>query len=417
MKKILAVAMFLSILTILMLACATTTSTANADASEQAIKEAEQARIDSLDYAIKIELSLGLEYHKNAQYTDAIPHFKKIIYELDPSEQRAWKYLADSYFRLDHPDSAFAAYTEGIEKFPDMSYLHRGLAILYQKMASEGEVEYMDSALAEYCTACRLDENEAYSAAQIGLILLSRGNLDSSQVWFEISAKADSNQIDIWEKLADIYMVRGNWEGVRKAYKNLTRIDPENTEYALNHGRAQANTGDYENAIATLNAYIESNPDDFKGYKYMGLVHSASGKYSLAQKSFVKAEDIAPDNIKLLLDIADTYIDMKQLSSANKYLRKARAIDPNSCQAIVVEGNICVAKMRGEVSDEGVGVRDKLRFECCRDIYCRAASRGCERWSDVARMKMKYLDQFMPTAQEKKEFYFINPELKGKICE
>jgi len=417
MKKILAVAIFLSIFMILMLACATTISTADVAAAEQAGKEAEQARSDSLDRAIKIELSLGLEYHKNAQYHDAIPHFKKIIDELDPSEQRAWKYLADSYFRMDQPDSAFAAYTEGIEKFPDMSYLHRGLAILYQKMASEGEVEYMDSALAEYCTACNLDESEAYSAAQIAIILLSRGDLDSSQIWFEVSAKADSNQIDIWEKLVDIHMVRGNWEGVREAYEHLVRIDPQNTEYALNLGRAQANTGEYENAVATLNAYIESNPDDFKGYQFMGLVHSASGKYSLAQESFFKAEDIAPDNIKLLLDIADTYIDMKKLSSANKYLRKARAIDPNSCQAIVVEGNICVARMRGEVPEEGVGVKDKLRFECCRDIYCRAANRGCERWSDVSRMKMKYLDQFMPTAQEKKEFYFIHPELKGKICE
>jgi hypothetical protein len=32
-------------------------------------------------------------------------------------------------------------------------------------------------------------------------------------------------------------------------------------------------------------------------------------------------------------------------------------------------------------------------------------------------MKMDYLKQFLPTDQERKEFFFIHPELQGKICE
>ena len=411
MKKFIAIAMFLSLLSILILACATTSSSQKTEAQSQANTEAQQARKDSLDMQVKIELSLGMEYYKNGQYTDAIPHFKKIINELAPEETRAWKYLADSYFRLDMPDSAFDTYKAGIEKFPEMSYLHRGIALLYQKKAAAGEKSFLDSALVEYETAFELDDKEAFSAAQIGLILLSRGMLDSSIVWFENSAKADSNQVEIWEKLAELFSVRGNWNGVRRAYENLVRIDPENTDYALSLGRAQANTGEYENAVATIEAYIEANPNDYKGYRYMGLIHSAKGKYVL------KAEKLAPDNVKLLLDIADTYVDMKSFGSASKYLRKARAIDPKSCRAIVTEGNICVGRARNKVPEEGVGVEDKLRFECCYQIYRRAVSQRCDIWADVARMKLKYLDQFMPTAQEKKEFFFIHPELKGKICE
>ncbi len=417
MKKALAIAVFCIFIAVAAISCATTTTGDQVQAQEQALKSAEKERSDSLDQEIKIALSLGLEYYKNAQYNDAIPHFKRIIDELDPEEIRAWKYLADSYFRMDQPDSAFAVYSEGIERFPAIGYLHRGVATLYQRKASAGNPEYLDSAIAEYSLAYSLDSTESYSATQVGLILLSRGMLDSSVVWFNYSVKADSNQIDTWLKLADLYLVRGNWEGVKESYRNLSRIDPENPEYILNLGRAQANTGEYDNAVTTLDAYIKANPNDFRGYQYMGLVHAAKGKYDMAQQSFAKAEKLAPSNVRLLLDIADTYVTMKNYGSASQYLNKARSYDPKSCQAIIVEGDICVARARAEVPPEGVGVKEKLRFECCYEIYRRAICPECDRFADIARMKLRYLDQYIPTAQEKKEFFFIHPELEGKICE
>ncbi|MCK5833513.1 tetratricopeptide repeat protein [bacterium] len=416
MKRFIVFAIFVATVLMAIISCATIPSAEQIEAQEVARAEAEKQRSDSLEQEIKIALSLGLEYYKNSQYVDAIPHFKRIINDLNPEENRAWKYLADSYFRMDQPDSAFAVYKEGISKFPEIGYLHRGIATLFQRKASENH-EYLDSAITEYAMAYKLDSTESYSATQIGLILLSRGMLDSSVVWFNYSVKADADQIDTWLKLADLYLVRGNWVGVREAYQNLTRIDPSNTEYILNLGRAQANTGEYENAVATLDAYIEANPEDSKGYQYMGLVHTAKGKYDLAQQAFREAEKLAPNNIKLLLDIADTYVDMNSYSSANQYLRKARSCDPKSCQAIIIEGNICVGKARADVPPEGLGIKEKLRFECCYEIYKNAICADCERVADIARMKLRYLEQFMPTPQEKKEFFFIHPELDGKICD
>ena len=149
----------------------------------------------------------------------------------------------------------------------------------------------------------------------------------------------------------------------------------------------------------------------------MGFIRSANKDYSGAVDAFKKAEKLASDNEDLLLDIANTYVDMDRLGSARQYLQKARRIDPQSCKGIIIEGNICVEQTRTEVSEEGVGVRDKLKFKCCRDIYRRAVCKRCGKWADVARLKIDYLDQFMPTAQEEKEFYFINPEMEGKICQ
>jgi len=381
---------------------------------------ADQARRDSLDYEIKKSLSLGLEYYKNEQYVDAIPHFRRIINELDPDEERAWKYLADSYLRLGIPDSALAVYEQGIEKFPEKSYLYRGCGLVYQQRASDNQefqVAFLDSAKTYYIKSFTLDKTDAFSSAQIARIFLSRTQLDSAIVWFEHSSEADSGDIDVWEKLADLYMIRGNWEGVRQAYSNLHRIDATNSDYALNLGRALANTGDYENAVATLNQFIESNPDDVKGYQYMGLVHAAKCHYSNAMESFAKAEKLDPKNVKLLLDMADIYVDMKQYGSADTYLSKARRIEPNNCQAIVVEGNICVGRARACVPEEGIGVRDKLNFECCYNIYKSARRADCERWANTAKVKMDYLKQYLPSEQEKNEFYFIHPELKDKICQ
>ncbi|HHS50188.1 MAG TPA: tetratricopeptide repeat protein [candidate division Zixibacteria bacterium] len=419
MKKFIPLAIFAVALLVTVFACATAgPSPQQLEEQERARQEAKEARSDSLEQEVRIAWSLGMEYYKNTQYADAIRYFKQMVEELDPMDNRGWRYLADSYFRMGEHDSAFAVYAEGIQRFPEIAFLHRGLAMLYQRKAAEGQPELLDSAIASYIIAYELDNTDAYSPTQIGMVLLSRGMLDSSLVWFTRSVEADPNQTDTWLKMADLYLVRGNWEGVREAYRNLARIDPTNTEYALNLGRAQANTGDYEDAVATLEAYIVSNPEDYRGYQYMGLVHAAKERYDLAQRSFIDAEKLAPTNVRLLLDIADTYIQMKRFDQATQYLNKARQQDRNSCQAIVVEGDICVGRARAAVPEEGVGVREKLRFECCYEIYSRAVNRGdCDRWGDVARMKMRYLDQFLPTAQEKTEFFFIHPDLEGKICD
>ncbi len=381
----------------------------------------EQVRQDSImTYEKNKALSLGLEYYKNQQYRDAIPYFRRIIEEIDPGEERGWKYLADSYLRLDLPDSAMAVYEQGLEKFPDRGYLHRGCALVCQKRASQdpsAQDEQLEKALVEYKLACDLDTTDAFSAEQIGRIYLSRALLDSAIVWFEFSVLADPDNIDVWEKLADLYLIRGNWEGVREAYSNLRRIDPNNADYKLSLGRAQANTGDYENAVSTLKDYIQDNPDSAKGYQYMGLIHAANKKYSDAMNAFAEAEKIDPQNAKLLLDMADIYVDMGQYGNAESYLAKARRIESNSCQAIVVEGNICVGRARASVPEEGIGVREELSFECCYEIYRRARRSDCEKWANAAKVKMDYLDQYLPTEQEKSEFFFIHPELKGKICQ
>lgn len=376
---------------------------------------------DSLDFEIKKALSLGMEYYKNSQYSDAIPYFRKVVENLDPENELAWKYLADSYFRLNEPDSAFAVYGGAIAKFPKIAYLHRGKAVLYQKRAAEsdtGKDKWLDSALAEYKIAYSLEPTkESFSATQIGRIFLSRAQLDSSIFWFEVSTRADSNDVDIWSRLVELYLVRNNWQGLRDAYRNLHRIDPENPEYTLNYARALANTGDSENAFTTLKKYIEMNPDDYRGYQYMALIQCAKCEYREAIKTFSEAEKRASDNVKLLLDIAETYILMKQYDNAERYMNRVRRYEPNNYQATIIEGDICFGRVKENVPAEGLGVCDKLKFECCYQIYKRVDRSDAEVWQLVAKSKLDYVKQYLPTDQEKKEFYFIHPELEGKICD
>jgi tetratricopeptide (TPR) repeat protein len=417
MKKVILASLLVIVFSAIIISCASTQS-ANTSA-QQTTSQMDQAKKDSLDYETKKALSLGTEYYKNGQYAEAIPYFKKIVTELNPEEDRAWKYLADSYFRLNLPDSAFAVYAEGISKFPKIAYLHRGLAVLYQKKASEattGAEQWVDSAMVEYNRAYELDNKESFSAAQIGRIFVSRAQLDSAIYWFDVSTKADSNDAEIWTRLEELYQVRGNWVGLRTVYTNLHRLDTENQEYILNLARALANTGQYDEAMATLQDYITKNPDDMKGYQFMGLIQAANKKYTDAINSFKEAEKRAPDNSKLLFDIADTYVEMEQFENAERYLSKGRKSDQSAPQGIVIEGNICVGRVRTQVPQEGIGVRDKLKFECCFQIYQRVKSDGGI-WTLVAKSKMDYLKTYLPTEQERKEFFFVHPELQGKICE
>ena len=111
---------------------------------ETAIQQPEQKKMTAEDSArialeIKKYLSFGLEYYKNKQYNDAIRNFKKVL-SMDPSNELAHKYLADSYLR--HPDStmidsAFVLYSSAIKKFPNTAYFYSGYGYVLHKVQGD----------------------------------------------------------------------------------------------------------------------------------------------------------------------------------------------------------------------------------------------------------------------------------------
>ncbi len=377
-------------------------------------------------------LSLGWENYKNQDYERAIEHFKKVL-ELDPQNEKAYKFLTDAYLR--HPDTTYIdtalnLYCDAIEKFPENAYYYCGRGYIYQKMSDaydnmafqlqdSAETERMQQsadsleklAMADFRKACQKDEKDAVSAGALGRIWLRNGKLDSAMVWFEKSVMADSNQVEIWNTLAKLYVARSMYQKAANAYKHLSRLEPDQPEHQLKMGQYLAKSGEFDQATNILQQYIENNPDDYRGYQYMGLALAADGKFREALSTLQKAEKINPNSVKLMCDIASTYIDMKKYISANGYIDKAKSLDASFGYIYIVEGDLYQQQAMDKVPPSGeLNMEIRCQFLKASRIYKKAFRDPS--WSGIAQSKVNYLKPYIPSKEEIAAYKFI----EGKPC-
>ncbi len=393
-------------------------------------QEQQKSEIDSAQ--VKMYLSFGWENYKNKQYDKAIGQFKKVL-ELDPQNEKAYKLLADCCLHNPNTtfiDTAFALYQNAIEKFPNNPYFYTGLGYIYQKQwasLSRDAIDAADSAkaakltkqanemdskaLKNFLKAVELDKEDVVSMNSIGKIMLHRGKLDSAMAWFEKSTAADSNNTTAWELLARLYEARNFNEKAAVAYSHLHRLAPENHDYLLKNGQYLAKTGKFKEATEILDKYITANPDDYRGYQYMGLALAADGKHKEALTQFKKAKELNPGSVKLMCDIAVNYKDMKQYGNASKYVNKAKSIDAKYGYIYIVEGEIVQDKAMAQVPESGeLNMEVKCQFLKASRIYKNALRD--ENWSALARNKLDYLKPYIPTKEEIAAYKFI----EGKSC-
>jgi len=396
-----------------------------------------QPAVDStaLKQQINMYLSLGWENYKNKQYDRAIEHFKKVL-ELDPKNEKAYKFLTDAYLR--HPDSTYIdtalnLFEQAIKKFPNNSYFYSGRGYIYQKLGDrfdkmsettedsakigvyEGKADSLEElARKDFVKAYSLDDKDAASSGALGTIWLRRGKLDSAMVWFEKSVAADSNRVQIWKILAKLYVARSNYDKAATAYSHLTRLVPDEPEYQLKLGQYLAKSGKFDEAAKMLQKYIDANPDDYRGYQYMGLALAADGKFNDALPQLKKAEKLNPKSVKLMCDIASTYNDMKRYNSAKTYIAKAKALDRSFGYIYIVEGDTYEKQAMDKVPKSGeINMEIKCQFLAATKIY-RKALRDPD-WSGFARSKIEYLKPYIPTKEEIAAYKFIEHKKCGEI--
>ena len=188
----------------LMTGCATTTG---GSASSTAVDEAAvaaKAKEDSLaaekyKREFLIALSTGNEHHKNKNYVDAIKPLKKAA-EMDTAHQYPSTYtkLADSYLKLDKPDSALLVYEEALKIYPDNAFFYRSAG--YYLAALQRTPEAIDA----YMNAIKYDGETISDYKNVGPLLMSENRLEEALKVYQTLAELDPNDAQTQEIIASL---------------------------------------------------------------------------------------------------------------------------------------------------------------------------------------------------------------------
>ncbi len=392
----------------IMTGCATTgtsdTSIVDEAAAAQNTKEDSLAKA-KYEREFLIAVSTGNEHHKNKNYKDAIKPLKKAA-AMDTSGRypSIFTQLADSYIKLDQPDSALKVYQQGLERYPENAYFYRSLGWLYT--AKQEIPEAIDA----YLNAIKYDGETLSDYQNVGPLLLSQDRLDEALEVYQKWAEMEPQNPKVQETIATIMSQQGfDTLDIIKQKEIALENNPNDTGLMFELGRDYFKEQMYEEAIEKFNMLLAKNPDDAEALEYKGSALQNEGRFQDAIKAYEKVLALRPENVKVMCEMATCYRELGNFRKAMSVAQEAIRTDPAFGLSYIVKGEIyeavadaCVAKREKRVTN----IHDKLVYQKAYDSYQQATSDL--QYADRARSRMNYIKPETPT----KEDLFLHPDVK-----
>ncbi len=177
----------------------------------------------------------GWEFYEADKFEEAITEWR-VAADLDPEDGYVLNIIGSALLKLGREEAAIVEWRKSVQLEPDYDAPHTNLAYA---LSDPG---YSPEALAAVRAAIRLKSDNVYLYNYLG---------------FHLLVQADENKD------------KAGWEAATAAFQQAIDIDPTNS-YAHRHlAKTQWARRKKRDAIATLEAAISVNPEDFKAYKQL----------------------------------------------------------------------------------------------------------------------------------------------------
>jgi superkiller protein 3 len=350
--------------------------------------------------------SFGWENYKNKQYKDAAKHFWKVV-ELDTIKRfpTLFRYLGDSYFKMEKPDSAKIVYEMGLERYPDDAYLHRLVGYFL------AQTEQTDPAIEKYETVVRLMEEQAKAdekerptlkddLKQLASLYVKSDRRDDAIAAYNRALEMDPNDLEVQNNLAALIASTGDIEALIEARERLREQDPQNSQVRFELGKMYFDAGEYEKAIERFNEFLTLSPNDIGALEYVGNSYQRLDKFNEANAEYKKILEAQPENKKVLAEISRCYKSLGNFTTGRSFAVRALNLDNAFGLGWIALGEVYEASADRCVRPKGgkVDYDDKLVYELAYQQYRNAF--GDPGYRREAENKSNYLAPVTPTNED-----------------
>jgi tetratricopeptide (TPR) repeat protein len=200
------------------------------------------------------QLNKGVKSYKNAQYEEAINHFKQAV-ELDPGLINARVYLATAYAMQ---------YVPGVD--------------------TEDNLRTASSAIDEYKKVLQADPKNINSVKGIAYLYLNMKNFEEAKKWYRKAAEIDPNDPEAYYSVGVIdwtqaYQPRME-EFAKLGLKPTEQLSAKKKDEKQVCEQLKANNSDkVEEGIQSLDKALKLRPDYDDAMAYMNLLYRERGNY------------------------------------------------------------------------------------------------------------------------------------------
>lgn len=249
-----------------------------------------------------------------------------------------------SYLKNESDSSAPRIYTKSLEAF--LSF-RKGLEILAQAKTPQSREEGLENLLEAVAYDPEFNE-----AIDILLLFLIQNDLVYN---FDFSINILERLRQITDKhpriplvLAEIYNQIGNYEKTGQLLNELTTSFPEFSEGWIRLALYYNSIAKTDRALQALEQALSYEPDNATVLDLQGAIYAGLGERKLAEETWLKALELEPSRVNLLVNLALLAEEKDNLPKAEDYYQKAVQADEEWWGAFFYYGSFLQRQKRYE---------------------------------------------------------------------
>lgn len=269
----------------------------------------------------------GRRFHLNGEYRQSIERMEKAV-AIDPEFAMAYRSLSVSYGNLGLSPQR----SEYIQKALDLGerLSEKELYLIKGDYYRETEATY-DLAIEAYTRLLELYPDDTSGLQNLGTIFYVIEDWDKALEYFNRSAEAESEYVDTYFSIADVHMMKGQYDRAEEVLRNYLENVSNNPwihHYLVFNYLCQRQINI---ARAELDVAVPLAPTDRRTYYLRGLYNALTESFIEAEKEYQKAlDDKEPSGPYLgLHGLANLCVTQGRFRDSITHLRESISLSQN----------------------------------------------------------------------------------------
>lgn len=283
-------------------------------------------------------------------------------------------------------DSVCIVYEMGLERFPESDYLHNALGIIYK---NKGDLSTAES---HFITASEIDSTKPEYLIPLTEIYQLNAEWDKAKDVCEKVLALDPSASVIRDRLETILRDHFSLEEYIASLKKKLELEPENIAIWLKLSQQYLNQGKNQEAESAVNGALKLDENNVEALALLGAIKENLADHGSAIEAYKKILQSKTNDLRIMLDIASCYKNLKNYSTARTYVMKALTVEPGNGAAYLKLGEVYEACADANSRGKQATYSDKLVFTIAHGLFKKAANSNDYNARENASRKINYLE-------------------------
>ena len=252
----------------------------------------------------------------------------KLLLKDDDSNITYLKALANVYVKSNEDEKAIPYYEQIINFYPHDIDAMNSLGAIYRRIK-----KYQKSV--EILKKAQNEQNISSVNYNLGFTFKEMGNYEDAIECFESVITENPDDVLTYNHLGSIYLQQKNYEKSVNSFKHGLQVDQNHPILNYNLARCYAESKNYRDSIKYFEKALRTRPGWIEAVRDFSDVLVKCQKNSSAQELVERTIKMHPQNADLLCILGNIFLSQFDYDNAVKTFEKAEEIEPNDIKILM----------------------------------------------------------------------------------